>query len=507
VVEQMVDTFFEDRESDDDDGCTHVAPNISDSEWRHLDEHSVSVFEPGRPKDVVLTGKSGDDYDMKKKDEEKKSRKERNRARNMEKKWEDEDYELSSLNDEDVLKILVLLDRHRCIPFSQAPLSGTVSKNVWIVKPAGKSRGRGIECLNNLDEIINTTRTQDGRCAESQWVIQKYIENPMIIHRRKFDIRQWVLVTSFNPLRIYFFSKCYLRFCAVDYSLDNLEDKFMHLANNSIAKESAEFKTSHIKGNMWHSTEFVEYLKETTGTEDTWYKNIQPRLKKIVAWSLMCVQDMVTNRPRSCELYGYDFMIDDQYNPQLIEVNSSPAMDYSTGVTKSLVKEVLPDCIKVLLDREKWQKEKLIHRPGKKARAKKNTGNWELIYDAPRSVTRSNTSLAADLVVTGNAMAHSKLKKKKRTTSITLAGDKKEKEPQQMKQQMQQQSTQQSTFQRENGDDFAQNLTPKQNMTPKKLVSRKSSQQTVPLVARPMQKAIPLKQAVPLKAVTLTPDF
>ena len=80
---------------------------------------------------------------------------------------------------------------------------------------------------------------------------------------------------------------------AVDYSLDNLDDKFIHLANNSIAKNSKEFKTSQIKGNMWHSDQFIAHLKETTGTEDTWYKNIQPRMKKIVAWSLMCVQDMV----------------------------------------------------------------------------------------------------------------------------------------------------------------------------------------------------------------------
>lgn len=220
-------------------------------------------------------------------------------------------------------------------------------------------------------------------------------------------------MTSFNPLRIYFFSQCYLRFCAVDYSLDDLNDKFIHLANNSIAKNSDAFKTSQIKGNMWHSDDFIEHLKQETGTEDTWYKNIQPRMKKIVAWSLMCVQDMVQNRPRSCELYGYDFMIDDQYNPMLIEVNSSPAMDYSTKVTKSLVKHVLPDSIKVLLDREKWCNKKLIKRPGKKARSKNNTGMWDLIYDAPCSVTRSNTSLAADLQVSGKAMIVPKKKKKR----------------------------------------------------------------------------------------------
>lgn len=43
-------------------------------------------------------------------------------------------------------------------------------------------------------------------------------------------------------------------------------------------------------------------------------------------------------------------MIDDDFNMWLIEVNSSPAMDYSTPVTERLVKVGLEDVIKVVVD-------------------------------------------------------------------------------------------------------------------------------------------------------------
>lgn len=39
---------------------------------------------------------------------------------------------------------------------------------------------------------------------------------------------------------------------------------------------------------------------------------------------------MVNMRKNTFEIFGFDFMIDNNFNPWIIEINSSPAMDYST---------------------------------------------------------------------------------------------------------------------------------------------------------------------------------
>ena len=97
------------------------------------------------------------------------------------------------------------------------------------------------------------------------FVVQKYIENPLIIMKKKFDIRQWVLVTDWNPLTIWIYRECYIRFSPIDYDITKFNDKFMHLTNNAIVSKCEQFHESEIEGNMWSCDEFSDHLQELYG--------------------------------------------------------------------------------------------------------------------------------------------------------------------------------------------------------------------------------------------------
>ncbi|KAF0700233.1 Aste57867_9242 [Aphanomyces stellatus] len=287
---------------------------------------------------------------------------------------------------------------------------GAESKNVWIVKPAGMSRGRGIRVFNQLKELLEYADVENHK--ECQWIVQKYIENPLLVCNRKFDIRQWVFVTSWNPLTVWFYLDCYLRFSSEEYQVDDLSDQYVHLTNNSIQKNGENFYKAYatedgsmtvegynhlvlkllasagrlmiMRSNMWHSDDLSQYLTKRYGldpetNESIFASKIQPRMKDIVKWSLSCVQDTIQHRKNSCELYGYDFMLDETFKPWLIEVNSSPACDYSTSVTKRYIQTGLEDILKVMLDVREYDNAK---RRGFASMPKPDTGRWENIHKA-----------------------------------------------------------------------------------------------------------------------------
>mmetsp|Transcript_17066 Transcript_17066/g.16292 ORF Transcript_17066/g.16292 Transcript_17066/m.16292 type:complete len:235 (+) Transcript_17066:319-1023(+) len=206
----------------------------------------------------------------------------------------------------------------------------------------------------SVDTLLNAIKVS----PDSIWVTQKYIENPLIIRNKKFDIRQWVVVSSWQPLKIWYFTDCYLRFSAENYDPSKIHDKFSHLTNNSIAALSQKFEQSDIEGNMWFAQQFSDHLMKMSGEsfhaggENVYRTKVEPQMREGVIASVLAAREMALHRDNAHEMFGYDFMVDTSFNVWLIEVNSSPCMEYSTKVTESLVKELLRDVTALVVDYE-----------------------------------------------------------------------------------------------------------------------------------------------------------
>ena len=66
-------------------------------------------------------------------------------------------------------------------------------KSLWIMKPCASACGRGIRVIGKRTKIKRKTN----------YLVSEYIANPHLINGLKYDLRLYVLVSCYDPLRIY----------------------------------------------------------------------------------------------------------------------------------------------------------------------------------------------------------------------------------------------------------------------------------------------------------------
>ena len=214
--------------------------------------------------------------------------------------------------------------------------------NYWIIKPVGLSRGRGISIVNDIADVSYSRPV----------VIQRYITNPLCFMGYKFDLRMYILVTSFSPLDAFIYKEGLARFGSKPYILspEALHDRRIHLTNSSVQQEySEDIERSHpayLAGThgFESKTSFSWLWKriEALGvdTDDLWEK-----LTDVCRKTLVAAGSDIQYQPNSFEIFGYDLMFDQNLKCWLIEVNSSPSLacesTLDTRIKGSLIRDTI----------------------------------------------------------------------------------------------------------------------------------------------------------------------
>lgn len=117
------------------------------------------------------------------------------------------------------------------------------------------------EYMQGFTEKVGKEAKDQNYIKTDAFVIQKYIERPMLISERKFDIRTWVLVDHLYNL--YFFEEGYVRMSSekFDSSTGSINNPLIHLTNNAVQKHGTNY-CKFESGNQLSFPVLEKYMKE-----------------------------------------------------------------------------------------------------------------------------------------------------------------------------------------------------------------------------------------------------
>ncbi|NXC40015.1 TTLL5 polyglutamylase, partial [Penelope pileata] len=243
-------------------------------------------------------------------------------------------------------KTFHILPQTFILPAEYQDFCNTFSKDrgPWIVKPVASSRGRGVYLINNPNQIV----------LEENILVSRYISNPLLIDDFKFDVRLYVLVTSYDPLVIYLYEEGLARFATVRYdqASKNIKNQFMHLTNYSVNKKSGDYVSCDDPevedyGNKWSMSAMLRYLKQEGRDTAALMASVEDLIIKTVVSAELAIatacKTFLSHRGSCFELYGFDVLIDDTLKPWLLEVNLSPSLACDAPLDLKIKASMLSD--------------------------------------------------------------------------------------------------------------------------------------------------------------------
>ena len=233
------------------------------------------------------------------------------------------------------------------------PKTHYIGKNLWVLKRTNLNRGRQMKVLSNLDEIIKEINLMFEEKKPNNLIIQKYIEDPLLYNGRKFDIRIWVLFTYLgkdSKYEIYVFKEGHLKACSDNFNIDS-DNLFIHLTNYSVQKHNKNFSKVEI-GNEISFQMFQQELNRQNSGKN-FKKDIFPEIIKIIGITGKAAKNKINimNRKNCFEIFGYDFILDINFKPFLLEINTNPGLEESSPLIKMLVPRMIDDALRLTIDK------------------------------------------------------------------------------------------------------------------------------------------------------------
>ncbi|XP_019478028.1 inactive polyglycylase TTLL10 isoform X1 [Meleagris gallopavo] len=235
-------------------------------------------------------------------------------------------------------------------------------EEIWICKPSCSNQGRGIFLLKNPDavttlqaKLYSSERDLPSKrvpCGAPQRIVQRYIDQPLLLEGKKFDVRSYLLIACTAPY-VLFFAQGYVRLTCSNYDATS-DDLTVHLTNQYVQKKNSLY--SQLKDEtVWQMEHFNSYVNEkfgkTNGLPQDWVFTVfTKRMQQIMLQCFLAAKHKLDRKLGYFDLIGCDFLIDENFKVWLLEMNANPALHTNCKVLRDIIPSIIYESLDLVLE-------------------------------------------------------------------------------------------------------------------------------------------------------------
>lgn len=221
---------------------------------------------------------------------------------------------------------------------------------IWIAKPVARGRGIGVRVVDDVERYLAGRR---GDRAHGPELIQRYVEDPLLLQGTKSEIRTYILVACTDPLLVLIHDGT-VRLTSLPYVRGDWTNPLRHVTNTYRQKKASpalwDERGSHLK---WTLGALGRDVHARGLTDDArWVdRSLRPALRGLVHLLFDAAAPLIPPQPGAFALLGMDTLLrQDLDRLWLTEVQLGPGLSTDNPVKARLIPSMLSEAMAIVME-------------------------------------------------------------------------------------------------------------------------------------------------------------
>eukprot|EP00936_MAST-01D_sp_MAST-1D-sp1_P001687 g1687.t1 len=229
--------------------------------------------------------------------------------------------------------------------------------DIWILKPSVTNQANGIAIVRTQTELLTAL---SGALELREWVLQQYIQRPLLLRGRKFHLRVYALAVG--NIAVHVFPEFLALFARDEYTAESLGSSQVTPEGISQINMQAHLTNTCAQGSLTPAEEAEvvrlwselshDFEREGVTDVDEKMRAVQSKVYEVIGECFAAVHSEITFQahPNCFEHFGFDLLVDENWHVWLLEANAEPDFRQTGSRLERIIGGIVEETLGLTLD-------------------------------------------------------------------------------------------------------------------------------------------------------------